>query len=88
MAAIPYEHVEPSSPHFESVDRYAAWVKRLRSGKPVPRLPFGANDPLARLGRELLLLAETLDRREAELRQLFGLVQTVEQGVSPDDVLN
>ncbi len=88
MAAIPYEHVEPSSPHFETVDRYAAWVKRLRSGKPVPRLPFGANDPLARLGRELLLLAETLDRREAELRQLFGLVQTVEQGVSPDDVLN
>jgi diguanylate cyclase (GGDEF)-like protein len=85
--AIPPELNEQLTRHFETADRYAAWVKRLRSGKPVPRLPFDASDPLAQLGHQLLLLADTLNRREAELRQLFGLIQTVEQGVSPDDIL-
>ena len=85
--AIPPGLDDQLSRHFEAADRYAAWVKRLRAGKPVPRLPFDASDPLAQLGHELLLLADTLNRREAELRQLFGLVQTVEQGVSPDDIL-
>lgn len=83
----PSEPSEQLNRHFEAADRYAAWVKRLRAGKPVPRLPFDASDPLAQLGHELLLLADALNKREAELRQLFGLVQTVEQGISPDDVL-
>ncbi len=87
MAILP-ELNEQLDRHFEAVDRYAAWVKRLRAGKPVPKLPFNANDPLARLGHELLLLADSLNKREGELRQLFGLVQSVEQGVSPDDVLD
>ncbi len=85
---VPRELDEQLNSHLEAVARYAAWVKRLRSGKPVPKLPFDASGPLAQLGHELLLLADALDRREAELRQLFGLVQTVEQGVSPVDVLN
>ncbi len=86
--AIPHEPNEQLNRHFEAVDRYAAWVKRLRAGRPVPRLPFSTSDPLAQLGHELLLLSDTLNKREAELRRLFELVQTVEQGVSPDDVLN
>jgi len=86
--AIPHEPNEQLNRHFEAVDRYAAWVKRLRAGRPVPRLPFSTSDPLAQLGHELLLLSDTLNRREAELRRLFALIQTVEQGVSPDDVLN
>jgi hypothetical protein len=67
---------------------YSAWVRNLRAGKPVQPLGAAGEDPVARLGRELELLAEVLNRRERELRQLFDLVQSVEQGVLVEDVLN
>jgi diguanylate cyclase (GGDEF)-like protein len=68
------------------VESYAAWVARLRKGEPLTALD--STDPLTRLGQELQLLADTLTRREEELRHLFDLVETVEQGVTVEDILN
>lgn len=69
-------------------DAYAAWVAQLRSGGQVPSLHSTSTDPLSRLAQELQLLADTMGRRERELRQLFDLVETIEQGVLVEDVLN
>lgn len=71
----------------DRVRAYAAWVAKLRSGGPVTILRPDRTDPLSRLGQELQLLADTLSRREHELRQLFDLVETVEQGVLVEDIL-
>jgi hypothetical protein len=70
------------------VEAYATWITQLRSGGPVRELSPDSSDPLARLANELQLLAETLSRRERELRELFALVQTAEKGVLAEDVLN
>ena len=72
----------------DRVEACATWIKRLRVRKPVLSLQLDRTDPLARLGQELQLLADELSRREQELGKLFELVQTVEQGVYLDDVLN
>ena len=72
----------------DRVDAYASWIAQLRSGAAVPNLRPDPTDPLSRLAQELQLLADTLSRREYELRHLFDLVGTVEQGMLVEDVLN
>jgi diguanylate cyclase (GGDEF)-like protein len=72
----------------ERVDAYAAWVAQLRLGLDVPALNPEDADPLARLAHELQRLADTLTQREREMRHLFDVVETVEQGVGVQDALN
>ncbi len=77
----------PATPFSDRVEAYASWVRTVRTGHRPPELTTDVADPLAHLGRELELLWETMSRRDAELRELFDLVQTVERGVMLDDVL-
>ena len=70
------------------LDAYAAWVGELRRGKSPPDLPEETADPLAKLTRELRLLADVIARREDQLNKLFEVVHTVERGILVEDVLD
>lgn len=72
----------------EKIDSYAACVKDLNVGKRPDLPPLEAADPLAKLNRELRLLADGIARREAELAKLFKLVHGAELGLRVEDVLS
>lgn len=71
------------------LDAYAGWVRGLSAGKHIkpPRVEGGAG-ALSALGRELERLSQLLDRRDAELRQLFDVVRQAERGVLLEEVLD
>jgi len=70
------------------LDAYSDWVSALRQGKDVPPPEALGDDPLARLGRELQLLSQTISRREAELSRLNQVVLTAEREILVEDVLD
>ena len=72
----------------ERADLLVTWISQLRQGNTVPEIRLRGTDPMTRLGNELQLLADTMSRREQELRRLFELVEVVEKGVLLPDVLN
>jgi diguanylate cyclase (GGDEF)-like protein len=72
----------------DRVDAYANWVGELRRGHSPPHLPEDTAEPLAKLSRELRLLADVIVRREDQLNKLFEVVHTVERGILVEDVLD
>jgi diguanylate cyclase (GGDEF)-like protein len=54
---------------------------------PMPPLMMSALEALATLSRDLASMSRAVASRENELTKLLDLVQTVECGVSPEDVL-
>jgi len=72
----------------DRLDAYAAWVGELRRGHSPPDLPENTADPLAKLTRELRLLADVIARREDQLNKLFEVMHTVERGILVEDVLD
>ena len=66
---------------------YIGWIRKLRENRHVEHLPPPGAGALASLGHELSLLAEALDRRERELGNLIAAIQTIEQGLTLDEVL-
>lgn len=84
-------HAEPTastSELFERAELLAIWISQLRRGNAVPEIRLRGTDPMARLGNELQLLAETMSRQEEKLGRLFELVEVVEKGVLLPDVLD
>ena len=72
----------------DRLDAYANWVGELRRGHSPPQLPEDTAEPLAKLSRELRLLADVIVRREDQLKKLFEVVHTVERGILVEDVLD
>ena len=69
------------------IQRCIEAVRRLRAGHYDIVLPETTADPIDDLGRELVALAGTLDRRHREFAQLQGLSERVGEGVFLAEVL-
>ena len=58
-----------------------------QDSRPMPTLMTGALEALADLSRDLAAMSTAVTTRENELRKLLDLMETVEHGVLPEDVL-
>jgi len=58
-----------------------------QSSKPIPTLMTGALEALANLSRDLAAMSRAVTDRESELRKLLELMDTVDRGVLPEEVL-
>ncbi|MFT4099049.1 MAG: EAL domain-containing protein [Rhodoblastus sp.] len=67
-----------------SVEEYADVLQRLRSYRPVDTAQINWRDGF---GAELIQLAQAVIRREVEFRRLFELIDTVQRGVTAEEVL-
>lgn len=69
---------------------YIDWVRAFRQGLSAPRPlpPILKDDQIGVLSRELSALVDAIGRREAETRQLFKIVEDVENNLFLTDVLD
>jgi len=58
-----------------------------QNSPPIPSLMTDALEALASLSQDLKAMSRAVTNRENELRKLLDLMQTVEHGVRPEDVL-
>ena len=71
----------------EQMDSVPIHADDAQSSNPIPPLMTGALEALASLSRDLAAMAKAVSTREIELRKLLDLMQTVDHGVLPEDVL-
>src|SRR4051812_32599825 len=71
----------------EEMDSARRLADVAQNSNPIPPLMTGALEALANLSRDLAVMAKAVSTREIELRKLLDLMQTVDHGVLPEDVL-
>ena len=71
----------------KEMDFVAPRAAEAQDSRPIPTLMTGALEALANLSRDLAAMSRDVTTRENELRKLLDLMQTVERGVTPEEVL-
>jgi hypothetical protein len=66
------------------VEQYTDILNRLRSSRPIDTAAMNSRNDF---NAELIKLAQSVIRREVEFERLFELIDTVQRGVTPEDVL-
>ncbi len=69
------------------IDKFLQAVKALRRGEYAIDLPSTQGDALDALGAALSELAASMQQREGQLQQIIALTETINSGLTLDDVL-